>query len=794
MILNENKTNSDTIVEGFNLKKAISTYTKQWKWFVLSLTIALAAASIYIRYTTPEYSALAKVKLIDENEGSSAGAMFKDLSLFSDSESAKVEDEIHIFKSRKLFAKVVENLNLNIQFFLQGRIYETEIYNNVPFEINFIVEDSIINKTDFSFYVKVLSDVDFDYRIKEGNQGIKKVFGENISSDFGGMIITPALNNVENLIGKTIKVKISPVNRIAAKYRNKIKIFPTGKSKSSRIVGISLNDPVISKAKDVINEAINQYIKFSIDEKKLKSKKTADFISERIDLIATDLSEVDDSDEKFRTGNKLTNVTSEADLYLSSSSRMQQELAASRTELNVINFMKEQIEDESGFKAIPSNVGVSDPSIASSAAKYNELINNRERLLKSSNEKNPIIVSLDQELNSLKNNLRQSLNNSSKTIGIKVRGLQNQSDKINSKIYAVPGQTRKLRDIQREQGTKEALYIYLLEKREEAAISLAATSAKAIVVEEAYNNKGGPVFPDKKIIFISAIFLGLLFPFSIVYANDLLDTKIHNKEDLDGAIKNITVLGEIPKVKGGDTLVKRNDRSILSESFRIMRTNFDYIQRGRKVENYNNVIFVTSTINGEGKSFFSMNMALTLANTDKRVLLIGADIRNPKLLMGINNQKKNNEGKVGLTEYLVDKSVIVGEAINTYEVNGNKIDILLSGKVPPNPAELLMSDRMKPLFDKVSEQYDYVIVDTAPSMLVTDTLLFSQYAGHTIYMTRADYTEKRILNFAKELHAENKLNGMMLVVNDVKQANFGYGAKYGYYGAKKKKGFFSKRA
>ncbi|HEY5688268.1 MAG TPA: CpsD/CapB family tyrosine-protein kinase, partial [Yeosuana sp.] len=282
--------------------------------------------------------------------------------------------------------------------------------------------------------------------------------------------------------------------------------------------------------------------------------------------------------------------------------------------------------------------------------------------------------------------------------------------------------------------------------------------------------------------------------FSIIYVGDLLDTKIHNKEDLDQIIKDMPVLGEIPRLKGKElmSLVTRNDRSLLSESFRIIRTNFDFVRRGRHVKDYDNVIFVTSTINGEGKSFFSINMALTIANTNKRVLLIGADIRNPKTNLGLMNQKKKQDSKMGLTEYLSDDTVSVEDAITTYTVSDNTIDVLLSGKLPPNPAELLMGERMKPLFDKVSEMYDYVIVDTAPSMLVTDTLLFSQYAGHTIYMTRAGYTEKALLSFAKELHDQNKLKGMMLVVNDVDQSNFGYGAKYGYYGDPKKKSLFKR--
>jgi capsular exopolysaccharide synthesis family protein len=292
---------------------------------------------------------------------------------------------------------------------------------------------------------------------------------------------------------------------------------------------------------------------------------------------------------------------------------------------------------------------------------------------------------------------------------------------------------------------------------------------------------------------LAALIFGCCVPFAFLYVKNLLDTKIHNKEDLQKVVRNITVLGEIPRVSGNNTLVQRNDRSILSESFRIVRTNFDYIRRGNKVKSkFDNVIYVTSTINGEGKSFFSLNMALTVANTKKKVLLIGADIRNPQIYSAFKPKEGADHLKNGLTEYLADETVTVSDVINDYTINDIKIDIILSGKVPPNPAELLMSDKLKELFEEVSEHYDYIIVDTAPAMLVTDTLLISEYAGYTIYLTRADHTEKKILNFVQELHADNKLNNIMLVVNDVKQSNFGYGAKYGYYGAPEKKGLFGR--
>ncbi|TGV03962.1 GumC family protein [Flavivirga rizhaonensis] len=787
MALVDNKNLSDNTSEDFNLKKTLLIYIKQWKWFVLSCIICLGLAFLHLRYTMPQYRATAKIMLLDDKDASSAGAL-KDLSIFSEKEDAMVEDEIQVIQSRSFLRNIVNRLHLNISYFSKGRVNEFELYKTSPIVINFIESDSIINTTNFNFYTEILSVTHFNFKINEEDPPKKYTFGETIPTFFGGLIITPTEKNIKGYIGSSIRIKITPLETLAESLKYRISILPTGQS--SKVVSVSITDPVIQKAKDIVNTLIDEYNISTIQKKNEISKNTADFINKRVELIASDLVNVDDSIVKFKTGNKITDVASEAGQFLNSSVLNEQQLDASKMQLNQLNYMKESLGEEK-YQAIPANLGLGDASISQLSSRYNELLERRKTLLKSAGEQNPIVIELDQTLSGIRQNLQQSINNSSKSLRIQIGSLENQSKRINSKIFSVPGQERRLRSIERKQGIKESLYLYLLEKREEATISLTATSPTAKIIDEAYNSNGGPISPNKQITYIAALFFGLIIPFSLIYLGHLLDTKIHNKEDLEREIKNITVLGEIPRVKrNGNTLVERNDRSILSESFRIIRTNLDYVKRGREVRDYENVIFVTSTINGEGKSFFSLNMALTLVNTGKRVLLLGADIRNPQIYSAIKNKKEKEHSKIGLTEFLVDKSIIVGETINTHNINGINIDILLSGKVPPNPAELLMNDRIKDLFDTVSDQYDYIIVDTAPSMLVTDTLLISEYAGHTIYLTRADYTEKRILNFAKELHAENKLNGMMLVVNDVKQSNFGYGAKYGYYGAPKKKGFF----
>ncbi|MFB9057622.1 GumC family protein [Mariniflexile ostreae] len=793
-MLNQNTPESTSVntTEGFNLKQTISIYAKQWKWFVLSCLICLTYAYFNIRYTTPQYVASAKIMLLDENDGNSPNAAFKDLSLFAKSEDARIEDEIHVVKSREFLKSLVKKLGINLTFYTQGRVYESELYKKTPIHVNFLASDSIIDKTHFNFYVDVISDSKFKYKISEDGESKLVSFGEIIPTSFGEMIITPKGDYVTSYIGKSIRVNLRPVAAIAESLKNRVNIMPT--RESSKVLDVSLQDAIVDKAKDIINTLIVEYNKATVDQKNIKTRNTANFINERVELIASDLVNVDDSIVRFKTGNKITDVSSDAGQFLTASAETESQLNVSKTQMHILDYMNESLGVDSGSYE-PINLNVGDPSLDALSMKYNEILTQRQSLLKSAGEKNATVQELNQSLNNIRHNLKSNIENSIQSLDIRINSLENQSSRINSRIYSVPGQERKLRSIERKQGVKESIYLFLLQKREEVTISLAATSPNSKIIDEAYSTNS-PVSPNGRIIYIASLFIGLLVPFGFIYVKDLLDNKIHNKEDLEKTIQmGIPVLGEIPRLKGKkeSVTVQKNDRSLLSESFRIIRTNFDYVSKGRNVKDYNNVIFVTSTINGEGKSFFSINMALTLANTNKSVLLIGADIRNPKTHLDLKAKADKKRSEIGLTEYLVDKTVLVGEGINTYDINGNEIDVMLSGKVPPNPAELLMNERMKPLFDTVSEQYDYVIVDTAPSMLVTDTLLFSKYAGHTIYVTRAGYTEKRLLNFAKELQTNGKLNGMAFVVNDVDQSNFGYGARYGYYGSTDKKSWFKKK-
>ncbi|WP_158293161.1 polysaccharide biosynthesis tyrosine autokinase [Tamlana fucoidanivorans] len=773
----------------FNLKKAVMAYVKRWKWFALSVLVCALLAFLKNRYTVPVYSATAKIMLLDNNSNP-GNAVLKDLSFVTGQEDNKVEDEIQVIKSRNLIKNVVEKLNLNIQFFSLGKVNEYEMYSGRPFDVQFLVSDSVLARTSTMFYIKPISESHFEYKSHVDEDPKTYTFDETISTAMGGVVISKKGDHEVNTYqGRAFKIKVTPVKTVAKLLKEKLSIFPA--AKGSKVIDLFLESEVENKSIDIINTLVNEYNLVTVEKNKLRAKATANFINDRVEAIASDLLDVEDSIVRYKSANKITDISSKSGMLSSSSLNSEQQLQDIRIQLNMLNYMKKTLET-GAFDNLPANLGGSDPALVSLASRYNELIEQRRLVLKSAGENNSVVIQLEQTLKAIKSNLSVSIDNNINTLNIQLRGLQNQLSTINSKISSVPVQESKLISISRKQSIKESLYLYLLEKREEAEISQTTTMPSAKIVEPAYGL--GTVQKRPMVIYAGALFIGLLIPFLIIYVVDLLDTKIHNKEDLQDVIKNIPVLGEIPNIKENQVLIKQNDRSLLSESFRIIRTNFDFIKKSKTLERYGNVVFVTSTIKGEGKSFVSLNAALTLSHSGHRVLVIGADLRNPQLAQQIKKSvdKKVDAKTIGLSEYLADSSVLLGETINSYNINGIKLDVLLSGRIPPNPAELLMSDRVKTLFDTVSEQYDYVIVDTAPSMLVTDTLIISEYAGYTMYLVRAGYTDKAVLNFTKEIYEQNKLQRMMLIVNDVKQSNFGYGAKYGYYASDENKGLFSR--
>ena len=532
-----------------------------------------------------------------------------------------------------------------------------------------------------------------------------------------------------------------------------------------------------------------------IEDKRAMADATSKFINDRIGEIYSNLSDVDQTAESFKSSRGISDLQSQSNVNVSASTAGEQQLQEANVQLSIANQMSDYIFRPGGFEIIPPNVGINDPNIASSVQRYNQLLAERQRLLKSSNERNPVIVELDQQLESLKQGVQSSLNNVAENLNLQVNSLSSQLSRIRSRIYATPGNERALRDISRRQQTTESLYLYLLEKREESQISFASTPPKSKIIDSAYGTKF-PVQPQPLKIYLATFILGLALPFSIIYGNQLLNNKVQNKLELEKWIDNIPVLAELPRLKKKEkTLVTTSDRSVLAESLRILRTNLDYLLKQKKTGSGGHVIFVTSSVPGEGKSFVSSNLAMIYAKANKRVLLVGGDIRNPKINQFYSSKNvdklkrvSGNEDNNGLTEYLINDALTPRDITNTMLVSDQTIDIIYSGKLMPNPAELLMSDRLEKLVADVREKYDYVIVDTAPVVVVSDTMLIAKFADLILYVTRAGYTDMKILDFPLKMNEEGKMNNLSFVVNSVKDTNLGYGGKYGYgYGKAAKK-------
>ena len=776
-----------------DLKEVIKIYTNQRKWFIVCVIIAISLAYLVIRYSVPEYAANAKIQILVDTNSSAELSAFTDLGILGAGGGQNtIDDEIEILNSRSNFIEVVRKLKINLKVTALGNVKNTELYQNRPFNINFISNDSIISSSMFEFFIQLRSDSDFGFGLERDSPIETYSFGNSIPTEIGEIIITPNIPFFSKYKGQQLKVSINPVTLVAEYYRDKMIISPA--TEYSNIIDISLNDEIKEKAIDIINELVGTYNAHAIEDKKNIADRTSEFINNRIDLISGTLASVDKEAQDLLTEKGITAGGLEVGAAIQVSTASRQQLESARVQLQMVTGMKDYVNQEIGYEEMPV-VDIGNVAVSETTTRYNQLVAERKRLLKSADEKNPMIVSLDGQLDVLKSTMRSSLVQMERNVGMNVGTLQNQMGRIQGTIYQAPKNQRDLRNITRKQETTEALYLYLLQKREESQISAASSPEKSRIVDSAYQVGNEPVAPNPPVVYLASIILGLLVPFSIIFVKDLLNNKIQNKIGLEKLVHDVPVLAELPKLsKKDNNLIAKDDRSVLAESLRILRTNLDYLIKSKKSNGKGNIIFVTSSVPGEGKTFLSSNLSMIFANTSKKVLLIGADIRNPKLYNFFINKNVDKLGKstrskdAGLTEFLYDESYSAKDIINPMLVHTNTIDVIYSGKIPPNPSELLMSNRMEELLMEVSLMYDYVIVDTAPVMVVTDTLLISKYADHILYVTRAGATENKIIDFPMKLRSEGKLKGLSFVVNGVKDTDLGYGGKYGYgYGKTTKK-------
>jgi tyrosine-protein kinase Etk/Wzc len=784
----ENNPSNENHNREFQLRNFIDHYLVHWKWFLLGAFISLTVAFVYLRYSTPQFKATATILVKDEKKG----GMLSELSAFADmgiesSLKNNVDNEIEILKSRTLIENTVKRLHLNISMFVKGNIIYTEMFEKTPIKVHFIPKSVQFYETNVTLQFLEISPNTFQLENQLQNESSKNNFlnknefqyGELIETQNWNLIITKNPSKLFKANNREITIQANAIDDVTDGFRNRLNVNPL--SKTSSVVELSLIDPVYEKAEVFLDNLIQIYNQDAITDKNQISENTSKFIAERLSLITKELGGVEQDVESFKKTNNLTDIDSEAKLFIEGSNTYDKKGVETEIQLNVVKSMLDYIKKSSNTDLLPTNLIVGQEDAVGIINMYNELVLDRNRILKSATVANPTVLKMDQQIASLKQSLLSSLERLQSTLLIQKRDLDSHKGIMDSKIEKIPVQERQFKIIARQQKIKEELYLYLLQKREETAISLSATEPNARVIDSA-KAAHIPVAPKKKIIYLVAFLIGILIPFGTIYLNDLLDTKIKSRLDLEGKT-SIPYLGDIPTSDANTQIIKSESRTSSAEALRIIRTNLEFML-SKVPENQAKTLFLTSTFSKEGKTFVSVNLAATFALSGKKVLLIGMDIRNPKLddYVSLPDQ--------GLTNYLSHKDIAIEDLI-IKQKGYEDFYILPAGIIPPNPAELLLSQKVDTLFKTVKSQYDYIIVDTAPVSLVTDTLLIAKHADCFLFVIRANFLEKRMLHIANDLYLEKKLPNMCLLLNDTDSTK-GYGYGYGYGVKSKKRPWYKK--
>ncbi|MDR1258509.1 MAG: polysaccharide biosynthesis tyrosine autokinase [Tannerellaceae bacterium] len=765
-----------------SLSDILQIVKNNWLWFALSVIICCALATLYILWAPKVYTRTAAVLIKDDTKGGamSESAAFEDLGMFNIKRN--VDNEVLVFQSEQLMSIVARRLNLDISYTIREGLRTRELYTHSPVVIQFF---DVEGAQEFSLKATPLSE---DQVLLSGlpEKDMVAALNDTIVTSLGRALVTPTLYYTDEYYDVPVTVAKTDMAEVVTHYREELQVALA--SKTATIINLTLRDVSISRTEDILNTLIAVYNEAAINDKNLITVNTSNFISDRLIIIEKELGNVDADIETYKRENRLTDIQSETGMYLRESSQYSQEELGLENQKTLAGYIHDYLTDPSrSADLIPANTGISDVNIETQISEYNNTLLKRDRLISNSSNRNPIVLDLNNSLTAMKQTIIRAVDNLLVGLDIKIRNVRERDRKNTLRITEVPTQQRHVLSIERQQKIKEELYLYLLNKREENALTQAITESNARIIDSATGDNE-PVAPKTYIILLASLFAGLLIPSAYFWLLSTLNTTVRNRKDVEDAV-TIPFLGDIPlrekkknkkgKELSGEVVVRDSGRDSTSEAFRIVRTNMDFMQvKSGALQ----VVMFTSFNPGSGKTFVSMNLATSIALTHKKVVLIDLDIRRHTL----SSLLQKEESPVGITQYLSGQVTDFRSLINKNVIDDMRnLDVIYAGPTPPNPAELLLNKRLDTLIDELRKVYDYIFIDNVPAGVVADASIINRLVDLTVYVIRAGLMDKRQLPELERLHQQEKFRNMSIILNAVNYRKagygyYGYGYQYGY--------------
>ena len=786
----------------FDFQTIYTMLVLNWKWFVLSVILCLGCGAIYLRYKTPTFQAHAKMLIKDDesnNRASGKSALLTTSNLGFMTNSAGIDNEMEILTSLSIAQQAVRDLKLYTTYKSKGKIKDQLMYKTEPIFVD--LDPGHLEKLIYPIKLVITRDGN-EYKVK--GQYTASAFEETektvyeiektlnglparISTRVGTITLNANSQVAPMADGATIKVTIVAPKYMAMKYVKALSVSPT--SKTTTIAQMVLTDEIPQRAVDYLRQLTVCYNRQANEDKNEIAVRTEEFINGRLEKINAELGSTEGSLEAYKKRNNMVELKMNAAQAVQNQDLFSQKLAEANTQVALLQSISQYMNDPANqYQTLPSNVGLTDQSATQLINKYNDIVLTRNRLLRSASESSPTVTPLTAQLDDLSASIRRAIAQAQKNMATQRQSVAEQYSKYVGQTSATPEQERILTQIGRQQDVKSGLYLMLLQKREENSISLAATADKGKLIDDPQYS--GKVSPRGSIIMLLALVLGFLIPGGILYIINFLKFRIEGHDDVEKLTKlpilaDIAVAGEGTKTKG-DIVVHENKNNQMEEVFRSLRTNLQFIMSKDQ-----KVILFTSSLSGEGKTFTAANLAVSFALLDKKVVLVGLDIRKPRLAE-LFEIKDHHHGITNLLSMANPTAEDVEKQILNSNVNDN-LDILMAGPIPPNPTELIARPTLEMVINSLKEKYDYVLIDSAPVGLVTDTLQIGRVADATIILCRADYTPKDSFNYVNDLARDNKLPHMTIAINgiDMSKKKYGYYYGYGRYGRYARYGRYS---